>query len=328
LVILDDAQRKYNENSKWEVLIKAMPQELKNCRVIISAVHLLKPEIESPVYFSRSATLTRKDFLLSHQESLAFLSDNSFGLGKKFEDCFELKTVIANECGGVIGALALSCDELHNGFPKSETVAEDEALRFYFSNSITESMKRCFGSNHSRPVSNEVKDYLERFIVGEPATLSIQTLEEKDKATATTLLKSGILEVVEESNEVKFTSRMAERFYVRYLYPNRATKNPESLRELIKSAIEKLPYNALKNAVHDSSFPKEAVFQHLFMNSLLKCTKPMVAVHPELSQPFGSREKITGEIDFYVDGDLCWGIELLTKGQGLGEHMSCFAADG
>jgi hypothetical protein len=160
---------------------------------------------------------------------LAFLSVNSFGLGKKFEDCFELKTVIANECGGVIGALALCCDELNFHFQKLTAIQESEALRYYFSNSITELMERCFGSGHSRPVSKDIVDFLERFLIGDKSVLWIQTLEQKDDLIATKLLKSGILE--DESYRVKFSSRMAERYYFRCLFPTRSSDLPRNLAE-------------------------------------------------------------------------------------------------
>lgn len=79
IIMLDDAQRKYDDSS-WGTLIKGMPSKLLNCRIIISAVHSLKPRIDSPVYFGPLRKLTRKDFLLSGPESLAFLSDERIGL--------------------------------------------------------------------------------------------------------------------------------------------------------------------------------------------------------------------------------------------------------
>ena len=37
---------------------------------------------------------------------------------------------------------------------------------------------------------------------------------------------------------------------------------------------------------------------------------------------------IDREIDFYLNGSLRWGIELLVNGDGIGEHMAQFAANG
>ena len=40
------------------------------------------------------------------------------------------------------------------------------------------------------------------------------------------------------------------------------------------------------------------------------------------------RANINGEIDFYINGNLRWGIELLVSGRGIGEHLSRFTAIG
>jgi hypothetical protein len=325
VIILDDAQKTYDDSS-WGTLIKGMPFKLSNCRIIISAVHSLESGVESPVYFSNSQKLTRNDFLLSPSESLTFLSDEKIGLRGTLSQFSILKEVIARECGGLIGALALCCKGLNSHFQKFTVIQESEALRYFFSNTITELMERCFGSGHSRPVSNDIADFLERSMIGDESVLWIQTLEQKGDPIAKKLLESGILE--EESYQVKFSSRMAERYYFRCLFPTRSSDLPQTLPELVKNAITLLPFNVLQNSVDDGNFPKEAVFQLLFMSALISCTPPSVAIHPELSQPFGSNEKIPGEIDFYIDGELRWGIELLTNGDRKSEHMDRFGPNG
>lgn len=37
---------------------------------------------------------------------------------------------------------------------------------------------------------------------------------------------------------------------------------------------------------------------------------------------------IKGEIDFFVNGNLMWGIELLKQGTGVGEHIARFGRNG
>jgi hypothetical protein len=136
-----------------------------------------------------------------------------------------LKEVIAKECGGLIGALALCCKGLNFHFLKFTVIQESEALRYYFSNTITELMERCFGSGHSRPVSNDIADFLDRSLICDKSVLWIQTLEQKNDPIAKKLLESGILK--EESYQVKFSSRMAERYYFKYLFPYRSEPAPK-----------------------------------------------------------------------------------------------------
>jgi hypothetical protein len=81
------------------------------------------------------------------------------------------------------------------------------------------------------------------------------------------------------------------------------------------------------------AFPKEAVFQHLLMEGLASCTPPTCAICPELSDIFpvndkGPNGRISGEIDFYLNGNYRWGIELLIKGSEVKGHMDRFSKKG
>ncbi|KAI3641438.1 hypothetical protein MIR68_000568 [Amoeboaphelidium protococcarum] len=85
------------------------------------------------------------------------------------------------------------------------------------------------------------------------------------------------------------------------------------------------------NSTLPGDFPKEAVFQHLFMEGLALHTPPHCSICPELSKIFppnyniDSQQVIAGEIDFYLNGSLRWGIELLVNGDGVGEHLIRFS---
>ena len=89
--------------------------------------------------------------------------------------------------------------------------------------------------------------------------------------------------------------------------------------------------NVLKNSTPLGDFPKEAVFQHLFMEGLALHTPPECSICTELSKIFpsetnvNSQQAIAGEIDFYLNGSLRWGIELLVNGDGIGEYLSRFS---
>lgn len=99
-----------------------------------------------------------------------------------------------------------------------------------------------------------------------------------------------------------------------------------------------------------NGFPKEAVFQHLFMEGLARFASPECYICPELSRIFPNDTQpgeliytvyklkiiafysnnvstciegaIDGEIDLYLNGSLRWGIELSVNGIGIGEHMA------
>jgi hypothetical protein len=67
------------------------------------------------------------------------------------------------------------------------------------------------------------------------------------------------------------------------------------------------------------------------MEGLARYTKPDCCICPELSKIFptditnsNAQQTIAGEIDFYLNSSLRWGIELLVNGDGIGEHISRF----
>jgi hypothetical protein len=60
-----------------------------------------------------------------------------------------------------------------------------------------------------------------------------------------------------------------------------------------------------------------------FLNQMARCVGSQLGrMFPESVS--GLSERINGEIDFYLNGQLRWGIELLVNGQGIQEHMDRF----
>ena len=137
-----------------------------------------------------------------------------------------------------------------------------------------------------------------------------------------------------DDTELSFASPLAERYFSMHFYPDRGSENPSYIEELTVAAIQSMSAASLRDAVADSAdFPNEATFQHLFMRGLTKNTRPTTQVLPELSKvlpvlPGGVTTKTDGRIDFFVNGDLRWGIELLIKGNRCKAHRERFAAGG
>jgi hypothetical protein len=77
-----------------------------------------------------------------------------------------------------------------------------------------------------------------------------------------------------------------------------------------------------------SGFPKEAVFQHLMMTGMTANLTAQTHVYPENCIVIDTGDKIPGEVDFFINGDLKWGIELLIQGRKLKEHRERFIGNG
>jgi hypothetical protein len=108
-VFLDDAQAKYSDTRFWEKFTKVaglwLPRKIK---FIVSATHLLNEGIESPVEFESLPRLSRNDFLLCDVEAYQFLDFSNIGLPEKMKLFSNLKAVLVQECGGLIGSLPSS----------------------------------------------------------------------------------------------------------------------------------------------------------------------------------------------------------------------------
>lgn len=329
VVFLDDAQAQYSDTRFWVEFTKAAGLWLpKKIKFIVSATHLLNGGKESPVEFESLPRLSRNDFLLSDVEAYQFLDFLDIGLPKKMKSFPNLKDVLVQECGGIIGSLRLAVDSLKDAFMKDIHPTETDLLRHCFSNSFVQRMARCFGSRHSKPVGNDFKNFLKRCFADDLIQFN-GLMNEEDNDAYSSLKKAGIL-VEYPDTTFGFSSPLAKRYYFKWIFPNRSLTAPSSLVELIRNVVSSMSATILANSTEPGDFPKEAVFQHLFMEGLASFTPPDCSICPELSKIFPSttnsntKQNIQGEIDFYLNGSLRWGIELLVNGDGIGEHISRF----
>jgi len=246
-----------------------------------------------------------------------------------------LMTMIIKESNGLIGALHMSVQALiskESGVDAS-SLSESELTAKYLSRNTLRYMQRCFGGSQMKP-TGLLKAALIKCIFNERVhTIDPATLEEDKAKCYNSLIKCGIL-TVGEHELLRFSSPMALKYYMDYLFPDRSLTDPGSITELVTKACESMSASVLRQSVaRGGQFPKEAVFQHLFMRGLALFTQPDCAICPELSQvypssPSETSDRISGEIDFYLNGDLRWGIELLVNGAAIGEHIDRFVDGG
>jgi hypothetical protein len=161
----------------------------------------------------------------------------------------------------------------------------------------------------------------------------------EDQEHVRKLTKSGVLVEKDRSNVFSFSSPLAKRYFLSFLFPGRkpTTDHPTSLEELIQEAIPRFSASYIRKSTPSGSFPKEAIFQQLLTESLARLTAPTVSICSELSEIFpdspsqatnNEGDKIKGEIDCYLNGRLRWGIELLVSGRDIREHLDRFSEGG
>lgn len=333
--MLDDCQRQYKNIDFWCALLKGSSSKLpKNSRYIISATHLLEVDMpESPVEFDNiEFKLTSENFKITDDEAREFLYLQN-GLLPEIRHK-KLMDIMIRECNGLVAALRISCNSLYRHFKNADSKTEEDTLLYFKSGAFASRFGRCFGKGHNSP-SIEFQSYLIRCLLRDPTCPPFeQNVHNLDTNYMLRLKKAGILKQ-DEAGNVLFTSIMAERFYSQYLFPNRAPEfTAQTLPELISMVVESMPASVLRQSVvGNNAFPKEAVFQHLFMVGLALKTPPTCNICPEMSRVFQESsnelsEHINGRINFYINGNRRWGIELLVNGDRIGGHMARFEEGG
>jgi hypothetical protein len=333
IYMLDDAQHRYDQPSFWDVLFKDVPLYFEaGVRFIISATHLISTRDQSsPVHFRELETISRNELLLSDEQSLALLNSRPpLGLQSYMRNYSQLKTHIVEHCNGLIGALCRSvhfyADEFHHDV---STPTEVECLRAFYSKRLLDRMDRCFGTVDPSRLSLEAYDALLQCVLG-ARIRSIVTTDQSLSDICASFAKAGILKVDEQRYYI-FSSILAKRYFTHRYFPDRADAESDTLTlyELVTNAIRSMSAIALmKSTSNTDDFPKETTFQHFFALGLLRNTTADTAICSELSRSFATNTNVTGEIDFFVNGDRMWGIELVRCGDKIGEHISRFSPQG
>ena len=203
-----------------------------------------------------------------------------------------VKGLIASQCNGLIGALRLSALKLRSVFPIKELPKEEDVLQFVLSHDFVEFMARAFGSAHTYPIRENYVTFLKKVFSGE-VQLHPLDLHDDDARHFLFLQKSGIL--IDDEGLIKFASALAKRYFARWLFPGRSTKEPESLRKLIESAISSMSASLLeKSLAPGSNFANEATFQHMMMRGLTENTTPNCAICPDLSKIYPDEQDDDG----------------------------------
>ena len=122
-----------------------------------------------------------------------------------------------------------------------------------------------------------------------------------------------------------FSCLAANWYYNAYFFPGRATSAPATLDALVIRAVESMSQLRLQRSRDQGNFPKEAALEQLFNEEMNKLLPPKNSVLPELNTKATQNSKVvSGELDFYVNSELKWALELLKEGIGIGRHVARF----
>jgi hypothetical protein len=328
VVLLDDAQEQYLDKSFWVGLIKNLKIHCLDIHLkfVIATTYLTRISTGlSPAELIGLSKFTHESFILNKSEANDIFRIRNGDV--VFKDFSLFKSILFNECGGNPAMISISVVCLTKHFKLDGNFTESDVLQRYFSSDFIASMHRCFV-----PLSrwdNVAMELLRSIYVQKEVT----SFQDSDLKLIALFIRDGVLEEI-GNNKISFTTPMAKRYYSQKMFPFRSKENPGDLLSLIKSTIKLMSAKTLSDLASGRNFPKEAGFQQIFMNCLCQNLTPSTVITSELSAIFpetetsGTYEQISGSLDFYINSDLRWGIELLVNGDKIKEHIDRFSKKG
>lgn len=319
-LLMDDAQNAYSSRYApfWQFVVKTISSASvdNNLFVIIAATYDLSTT-DSPVDFR---SLEHIDPNISESEAVELFRMHAEVWGyEDWKNYLETLTKIGKFEGrdtyhvGIVMAGIRVLNELRKEAGRSH-FDEQAALAALRDEPFINHLNRCFKLPEDVP--RDFKDYLLDVVVG---TARVD-MESNNKLAP--FIRAGLL-----SKKGTFSCIAARWYYNRRCFPNRARTAPESLDELIQLAVSSMSAKRLRDTLVDG-FPKEATFQHLFNEALSLHLPFQHIIIPELNtfavDPNDSANIVTGELDFYINGDKQWCLELVRLGDKIGEHVARF----
>jgi len=140
------------------------------------------------------------------------------------------------------------------------------------------------------------------------------------------LLKTGLLSV--QNEQLDFTAPYLRVLYLQQRYGSslRAKKPPEDFKAFLKGTFTIMDANTIRNSssVGTDGRILERLWQMEFYRAATSLLPYDVHISPDVGARWGSR----GYLDFWVDDDRCWAIELLRDGSDAPGHKHRFEDGG
>ena len=318
-ILIDDAQNAYafEYEGFWQFAIKA-PHG--NTHFLIATTY--DAHIEgSPVAFRAIAHFNELGLDLKECDQLfTTLSKKGTQNELYFAQWDRYRAELADLSGGHVGVFVQGIRMLQlelKNTPRGSLPSEDDALSMLRTPKFDALLERCYPSKRELNVAQHSS--VVKVIMGD-VPVDITT---SDFAEVLRLQRHGIL-----SGNGVFTCRAAAIYYINCLFPGRASERPKSIEELVIETVKTMSASRLV-ASKDQGFPKEAVFQQMFFIGLATQLPPNSKVIPEKNTfitDASGKSILSGELDFYINGDLQWALELVRNGNKIGGHVERFHA--
>jgi hypothetical protein len=315
LFILDDAHYVYRDEQYLDALKQA------NYFVIIAGTREFNDNATSPVFFD---VLSYQDIKFNEPESSrlydALVISSPLALVPAKDE--GVKNAVLEQCGGHPGALISTLVQFqchHEIRPQSAA----DLIQLLFSRTFISQYSRIWATSFAFSFSSTDRQVFMKLLCG----IRIEGYKE-----LLSQLERGF--IIEDQGstrapQLRFLFPLTRRRILFDLFGDHAQQDKFgsewTIDDLILQAVQSFEPMLLASHV-----PKETAIQHMLLRGLVSCMAFQREVVPEISARLSNTAttKGKGELDFYINGPLKWGIELVSDGANIPEHLQRFQHGG
>jgi len=319
----------------WErlKLMSQNPKEYANIEIIVFAIHGDRLGVGTPFVFP--LYLGASEFLFcTKAESDELIDIFSKGQGKvKFSDWMKKRLFELTE--GHIGFLKKTISSINGKFKdkaKYENIKEDCILAYLRSYDYTDKISQTRASPDFQKMNDDEKNFLKELLLHDIARVPKDI---KTEGICLELIKKGTLRYFEKTwtekdleRNVCFSTLLVRQIAFQKLCSEKAaTSDPSNLEQFLLECLHRFKPSYLLETYGKSNDNKtllERTWQMEFYRIATSVLSEKTFISPDVGHIFGT----TGMVDFYVNDDKQWAIELTREGDRLQEHANRFQQGG
>jgi hypothetical protein len=289
----------------------------------------------TPVKFSENNTLNLKALLLTKEELKDLTSSyvqirvlegsTLFKIPKEVENAiFSLTKGHVGLCRSILDLLFIRYKDKSNHLlaERSEEAMNIGMLRYLASTNLIISItkgSRAFYWIDNWILTEEEARFIRNVLLNDQVGSSLPLNITKN------FIKTGLF--VWDSEQVQFTAPIFRIVLSHHLFTSQLAKDPTpDFEEFLKRTIERMSPSTLINSYGGGI--DSHLLERTWQMEWYRTATTVVPMHTSVSPDVGAIFGANGFLDFFVNSDYCWGIELTREGNRLKEHAERFLNGG
>ncbi|CAG8453033.1 4396_t:CDS:1, partial [Paraglomus occultum] len=336
-IIIDEAQIIYGDCAPffWGDLKELMSTPWENITLRVLLLATYDPALNSqpsPVHFTNTLGLdalriTSDEFerlVATFVERRRALGNEAFGIPTP------VKKAIFNLANGHADLCRFALTSMHHMFRDNDSDSAVNMLRYLASSHFRTALQctRAFVWTQNWSPTVQESEFLSKIFLSCDSE-SFCNVGVDSNPVAKSFFKLGLLTTI--NHRSLFTAPIMRIVLGHCLFTvSGGSKSSPAITfdEFVMRTIERMKPSILSKSLgrgtDQESYLLERTWQMEWYRAATSAVPVNATVSPDVGGVFGS----VGFLDFYVDGDLCWGVELLREGDRMKEHRKRFAQDG